>query len=733
MNLVIAEKNELARDIAAAICSLNCDASSIKLPVSGNDYTVCAASGHLLELKEPGELNERFSKWNLEDLPISFYPWTKQPSSEYAESKLETICNLISECDGKIICAGDADDEGQLIVDEILEWAGIDPADDRCIRAYINDNLPENIRKEIMQASSRPNKDCLGAGRAAYARQLADMCFGVNESRLATCKLGASVAIGRVQTPTLGLVVERDLAREGHTKQDYYTLHVKVNSKNNNFDFEFKPSEELCSDGKHVFEQSVLSDIAKNIEGSSCQFDLSIETKQEAAPMPYNLTTLISDMNRLYGLSGDDVMAITQNLRDRWHAITYNRAATSFLKVEHFRMAPQVAEVVQGNLHSRLPVSFDKQHKCFNDEKLEGIAHHGIIPQEVSLNLSELSEAESKVYCAIALRYLSLFLPDITYKVAKATFKHADANGLFEYSAKKLGDAGWSEFALDGWAKTKGFVETLPLTGLHTGLINKCEIETKQTTPPKAFTEGSLITAMANISRYVHDEETKRILLKKDEDNPNEHGGIGTVATRSDIVAGLIEHGYLEKKNKNLVSTPKARKLYSIIPEQIRTVDLTAKWWLLQQQIAEGELEPDAIMNSVCEEFNKHKDSAYEGMNLLQTVGKCPKCGADVIQRGKVFTCSSNKYKKTEDGEINLVDGCGFTIYPYCGKIFSTAQATKLLEGKRIPLKGCVSKRTGNKFDCRVFLNAEHRIEPIFENKQKAYSNKRRSSRKRGW
>ena len=214
MDLVIAEKDMLARDIARAVCGAP---DGCRLPYRGDGMVVCAASGHLLELKEPGEVDPTLAQWREDTLPIAIRAWPKAPRDERSADKLDSICKLAWECDGTIFHAGDADDEGQLIVDEILLWASIDPSDECVKRVYVNDSIDKNIRAAFEAA--RPNSECVADGLAAQARSLADMSFGVTESRLATIRLGVTTHVGRVQTPTLGLVVERDMARANHEER----------------------------------------------------------------------------------------------------------------------------------------------------------------------------------------------------------------------------------------------------------------------------------------------------------------------------------------------------------------------------------------------------------------------------------------------------------------------------------------------------------------------------------
>ena len=231
-------------------------------------------------------------------------------------------------------------------------------------------------------------------------------------------------------------------------------------------------------------------------------------------------------------------------------------------------------------------------------------------------------------------------------------------------------------------------------------------ISESKTKPPAAFTDGTLMSAMASAARYAKDPEVKRILQEKDADSEGENGSIGTVATRASIIEALIGHGYVTRQGNKLISTDLGRTFYALVPEQIKGVDLTARWWLIQQEVAAGRTDTAAVMRSVCEEYRAHADSAYAGLTLQTKVGTCPRCGEAVIAKKKSYTCSSNRYARTEDGAFTLESGCGFRIAPFSGRTLTVKQASALLAGKKVALKGLKSKQ-GRKYDCELVLDAD--------------------------
>lgn len=708
--LVIAEKPMLARDIARAITGKEVSESA-RLPISGNGYTVCACAGHLLELVEPDAIDPKWGKpWSLDALPVEVHNWPKEPTED-KKSLVEEIAGLLETCDS-VIAAGDPDDEGQLIVDELLDYLGYTG---KVERVYVNDNIEKNIVKAFDKLV--PNDSCRGAGNAAYARQMADMCFGVNETRLATKRLGGLFTVGRVQTPTLGLVVMRDNAIEHHVTRKFYELSARGTSDAGALTFKFKPGKELLAGEKHLFDTDALEALKDKLDGRDLPFETTVSKKQENLPLPYNLTVLLSDMSRRFGFTAAKTQQITQDLRDKYKAITYNRSDSQYLKEEHREQAPAVLSQAMENLGVSWPLDYSLHSKAFNDGNVT--AHHGIIPQEAKAPVSKMTTEEAKVYTAICERYAMQFLPPAVYDVSEST---ADVDGgSLVLTAKRLIDAGFKAVFGNVSDESDGAdsdsENPLVPEGSHTLDGISCAIDEKETTPPKPYTEGTLIADMASIAKYVKDPEIREILKRKDDGKKGEHGGIGTTATRSSIIEGLKTRGYLEEQKGKVRATDKAKAFYALLPPEIRGADVTARWWLIQQDIADGKADVNALQDSVIEVFNHHRETAYVGASIAgagkTVVGKCPRCGKDVIKTGSIYACSSIKNEKQEDGTWKEVAGCGFKLFGFCTKKFTEKQAASLLDGKAVSLRGCKSK-AGKTFDCKVVLQKDGSIEPIF-------------------
>lgn len=740
--LVIAEKGKLARDIARAICGKPNINDRSPLPISGNGYTVCAASGHLLELADPSEYDPSLAKWSIDALPIFFRDWKRVPKrardsngrmtakpDEFAQAALERIESLIADADC-VINAGDPDDEGQCLVDEIIDYLGYTGPQ---YRVYVNDSIEKNIRRAFDQAvdngKARPD------GEAAYARAMGDMVFGINESRLIGCRLHASnLSIGRVQTPTLGLIVNRDEAIESHEDIDFFEVACNMNCEGLSLAGKLLPTREFiaehAADGVHITDREAVAQLASEVAKlGAVRLDSKNSVERKHAPMPYNITSLEADMNRRYHMTAADTLAVTQALRDKYSAITYNRTSSSYLKQEHYEQAPAVLAIACKNIGLDVPLDFGIKSKCFNDSKVT--AHHGLIPQEIEVDISAMTAAEKKVYCAIVERYAMQFLPPAEYAVCKSEAE--TEYGTVRCEAKKLLKPGWTEY----FGKPKPDAEDKSdqaadsshnpflADGKHNARIIDASIVAKKTRPPKPYTEATLLSDMSSIAKYVTDNELKSILKEKDADDPDENGGIGTSATRPSIIEKLKGRGFIEEKGGKLRSTERGRAVYHLIPNDMKTADVTARWWLICEDVRHGKADHNAVAESVVSEFMKHKDTAYVGVEIpaclrpkhsteRPVVGKCPRCGADVRLYSGSAQCSTNRFEKNQDGEICLADGCGWKLgLAVAHKKLSAKQVESLLSKGKVLAKGLRSSK-GNLFDAYLVLKPDSGVKDAF-------------------
>lgn len=694
MKLVIAEKPMLARDIARAICGKKVSETE-RLPISGNGYTVISCAGHILKFAVPDDIKKEWGQpWKEEVLPIFLKKWPKVPAPG-KENLVSTIKKLLDEADS-VVHAGDPDDEGQLIVDEVLEYLDYRGSVERVL---VNDNIEKNIIRAF--ENLQPNEKHIRSGRAAQARELADFVFGINESRLATIKCHKKLSVGRVQTPTLGLIVNRDRAIENHVKTKYYEADADIFIEDiGNIIFKFKPSAEILDVEKVLLSDEVPMILKKELPGK--QLDIKTVEKEETAdpPLPYNLTRLISDMSKKYKYTAAQVQEATQTLRDKYKAITYNRTDCQYLKEEHFSAAPEVLAKALNNIGKVIDLNFSIKSKAFNDKNIT--AHHAIIPQEVDLDTSQMNPVERNVYEAIVIRYAMQFMPPEKSLVSVSTIEIKQ--GKLEYKIAKITDPGWRIRKQE-----KGIWIS---EGNRKGTVVAASITEKETAPPKAYTEGTLITDMASIAKYVKDPDIKEILKKKDDGKKGENGGIGTTATRSGIIEILKKRGFIEERKGLIHATSLGKDFYDVLPEEIKKADTTAKWWLLQQQVANGEADIAAIQDSVLDVFSIHKTSAYANVNLQKeavVIGRCPLCGGAVIDidhpKLKAYKCEEKQ--------------CDFIIWKtQFGSRLSAANMGKLLlEGKTAAMN--FKSKAGKPYKARLkFKDDKKKLELEFINKK---------------
>lgn len=679
-SLIIAEKPELGRAIAAAIDG---NGKEVRGVIRKQNVIITWAYGHLLRLCEPDEYDAKYKKWKKEDLPICFENWKLVPDGN-KKDRVEQIMALMQECD-QIIHAGDPDDEGQFLIDEILDYAQNEKP---VKRVYINDNTPANIKKAFHDLIDNDEK-LRAVGRSAYARAVADYVVGINYSRLFSLLLRRKgMSVGRVQSPTLGLIVMRDEAIDNHVKQKYYELHTDghMEEPDTAIRFQLKPKSDLLDDGKHVLHRNSMEDIEKNIMSKPDQ-KVKVDEKfmDVKPPLPFNLAKLQAHMNARYGFDLSKTDQITQTLRDRYQAITYNRSDSQYLKEEHFQEADRVLPHVMSKLNEQYPVDYKLHSECFNDKYVT--AHHAIIPTMSDFNIAQLLPDERRVYEEICRYYIMQFLPPIRKRQLSAVIK-TEAGDLRATSTYVL-DEGYKKYFTPEKDDSQEEEEDdsrfdLP-KGTYPIQLVSSDIQEKETNPPKRYTQASLIRDMTSIAKYVQDKEIKDILKKKDKDKKGENGSIGTSATRSQIVETLIKRRYVEMKGKNIISTQLGKDFYHLLPEEIKKPDLTAKWWVIQEDIKEGNADVKTLVDSVLEAFVPHLKKDYSNLRVSgeveidddrQAVGICPLCGNKIVENSKGFGC------------VNYRNGCKFALwkedrfFQSIGKEVTLPMAEKLLKDK---------------------------------------------------
>lgn len=689
-SLIIAEKPKLAKSIVNAIDG---KVSNKEGYFEKGNYIVTWAYGHILRLKTPEEYDESNENWEIKQLPIYFENWGKVPIGK-TKKQFNIIKKLINECD-EVINAGDIDEEGQLLIDEIIEYCKFKGNVKRIQTSAFNEDYLKKALRNL-----EPNSKYKTWGKSANARAIADYVVGINLSRYFSLLNETTLSVGRVQTPTLGLVVNRDLAIENHIKEKYYDGYVDINVNGNIVKAKlenkdnviYKNQEEL----KHILDKFINKNLKVNI---------TKQIKNENAPLPFNLTKLQSHISKKYKIKPDETLKITQDLREKYHAITYNRSDSQYLNEEHYKEAPEVIKKVLKNIDLKLDLDYSNlpHSKCFDDSKVT--AHHGIIPTLINLELSKMNDKEQKVYKEICMYYLIQFIrplkKEITYLETEDQNKYK-----FKASSTNILDEGFKKY-LDKDSNNDNIESTLSklLDGLYTGIIIKNDIKEIETKPLARYTQASLIEDMTRISKYVDDPKIKEILKRKDKDKEGENGSIGTSATRASIIQNLIKRGYIKEEKDKVISTELGREYYKILPDEWKKADLTAKWWIIQEEIRDGKADQNKLLKSILldiknvletkdvSKFKLKRDYKSEKTIL----GHCPLCGKDIIESNKSYYCSGYK------------EGCKFSIWKtISGKKISKTNAKQLLEkGITTEIKGFKSK-SGKQFNAKLqIINEE--------------------------
>lgn len=693
MKLIIAEKKELAEAIVAAIPGdKKYNGSSIII----GDYIACWIYGHILTHKEPEEIDPSLKKWKLDTLPIYFSKWDKK-ILPYRKDLFNTVKDLIHSNEiTEIIHAGDADSEGQYLVDELLEYCSNKKP---VKRLMVNDNTLGGVQKAFSKIED--NSKYTALGKSAEARAIADMIVGFSLSRFYSIINNAKLSVGRVQTPTMALVVNRDNEIKNHIKEKYYNLYLKTNINDTDIDLRYSSKE-------RTIDKSIYEEFINNVGDKTSNLLITKKENYRATPLPYNLSDLESDAAILFKYSAKKTMDITQNLRDKYKAITYNRSDCRYLSEEHFKEAPKLIPLVAEKLNFTATFNFNEKSRCFNDKYVT--AHHGIIPTGAG-DFEQFSQEEKNIYKLIAERYLIQFLEKV--KIEKTEAKVEINEAIFKKSSIKILEPGYTKYfkVLEDDNENDEEIEENNLSKIPGGeyqiKINNSNffIEEKETTAKKPYTEATLIKDLNNIAKYVKDSEIRELLKSKDKDKKDVNGSIGTTATIPGILEGLIEKGFLTRKEEKILSTELAQEYLKILPESLKTPDSTALWWSIQEKIARGEAKLEDLTLSVLEDVktiinSEHKTISSEFSTVKQekeVIGVCPKCGEPIYEGEKNFYC--NGYKS----------GCDFKLWKKI-KIFNqkevtiTKQDAKTLLNKGTILITGLTNKAGKKYKANFKL-----------------------------
>jgi DNA topoisomerase-3 len=706
--LILAEKPSQAQDIAKG---LNDNFSRNDGYLEGNRYVISWGYGHLIELEEPDAYDERYSKWSLEDLPIIPERFKYRVSKDGAK-QFKIIKSIVGRQDVEsIIISTDPGREGELIARLILMMSGNKKP---IYRFWTSKALtPDAVREAF--GSLKPGEEFDRLYHAAVARQQSDWLIGMNATRAFSVKHNARppLSLGRVQTPTLRLIVDRELEIRNFKPQDYWLLRALFKHERGEYEALWfgeavgnearGEASTAVSDNERTaggdIEESAEKDassripseaIAKQIMGRIHGKDGIIEScthnvKKEPPPLLFSLTVLQQEANKLFGYSADQTLNIAQALYEK-KLITYPRSDSQHLNDEMAKDVPDILQKLTGYKSVQFDISrcnvSGSNKRVFDSSKLTD--HHALIPTG---KLPEgLGQDEQNIYDLVARRFIAAFYPNFEFKTT--VIITVVGQDRFKSSGKVVISSGWKEIygskdkdQLLPEMKEKDPVKTL-----------KADIEKKQTTPPPRFTDASILEAMSKAAKYVTDPQLKKIL--------KETAGIGTPATRSGILETLKKREYIIRKGKNIMPTEKGINLIGAVrSEPLSDVAYTAIWEQALDDIASGKVKSSDDFLSGIKKYTAQIVEKVKGLNAVISgaagagkaaedgngLGKCPDCGKPVVESRRAFGCSGYK------------EGCKFTIWKnslerFGRKTIPAGMVKNLLPGKEVKITGLKSK-----------------------------------------
>ncbi|SCJ99280.1 DNA topoisomerase 3 [uncultured Clostridium sp.] len=621
--LVLAEKPSVGRDIAKVLkCSQNKGAY-----IEGNKYIVTWAMGHLVGLMDPEGYDVKYKKWAMETLPMlpknMKLTVLKKTGKQYNEVKRQMNRDDVSE----IVIATDAGREGELVARWIIEKAGIKKP---IKRLWISSQTTKAILEGF--SNLKPGKEYENLYKAAVCRAEADWLVGLNVTRALTCKYNAQLSAGRVQSPTLAMIVNREEEIRSFKPKAYYTIEGASNGVTLNW---------VNKDNNgRIFDEEYANKIFKKINNESGEITNIIEKdKKQFSPTLYDLTELQRDCNKLWGFSAKQTLSIMQRLYENHKILTYPRTDSRYISTDIVpTLKDRLNSIAIGEYRivaQELMKNKISGHKGFVDNSKVS-DHHAIIPTEERPNLSNLSSEERKVYDLVVKRFLSVMLPPFEYT---QTIIEANVNGeRLIARGKVIKSKGWKRVydkeLIDEEYSDEIKEQVLPKVNIKDKIIiTKANIKKGETKPPARFTEATLLSAMENPQRFVNvsGEEAKTL---------NETGGLGTVATRADIIEKLFNSFVVEKKGKDIYPTSKGKQLIELVPSELKSPILTAKWEKKLDEISKGKSDAHQFIREMKNyatalvEDVKGDNSKFVHDN--KTGKKCPNCGKYLLEvKGK--------------------------------------------------------------------------------------------------
>ena len=675
--LVICEKPSVAQSIGKVLgASKRCDGY-----LEGGGYIVSWCVGHLVELAQPEAYGETYAKWRLEDLPILPEKWRYQVSPS-TKKQFQVLKELMGREDvTSIVEATDAGREGELIFRLVYHQCKCRKPFERL---WISSMEDAAIREGF--ASLRPGTEYDALYEAALCRERADWIVGINATRLFSCKYGPTLNVGRVMTPTLAMVCDRETAISGFQSEPFYTVQLVP--------------EGFAANGERMKEKTEAGKVVEEcrMAGTATVVKAERRDRTEKPPALYDLTSLQRDANRQLGFTAQQTLDYTQSLYEK-KLVTYPRTDSRYLTEDMAGMLPGLVGMVQKKrgISPDAPAPVNAA-QVINGKKVTD--HHAIIPTKTleSADLAALPSGELAVLDLIALRLVCAVGDPCRYSETAVTLECAGHQ--FKAKGKTVTDPGWRAYATAASTDEKDGDDAPPIPALSEDAelpLAKVELKEGKTTPPKRFTEDTLLQSMEAAGAEEMPEDVER-------------KGIGTPATRAAIIEKLVQKGFVErkgdKKAKALVPTDKGRALAAVVPEQIQSPTMTAEWEEKLLGIEKGGYAPDDFMREIAgmvtdlvKNYETVKGVQMDMPGKGMVIGSCPHCGADVAERDKGWFCANR--------ECRFVLWKDNAYFKKIGKHLTAGMAEKLVKEGRIKLKDCKSQRTGRTYNADVLLTTE--------------------------
>lgn len=723
MKLVIAEKPDMAKAYAEAM-SFTGKFTKGDGYFKNSEYVIVWAYGHLVNSKEPADYSkEEFGGWNWESIPfvpptgkLEYHSPIKNEFDNVRKKQLQNIKKVYKQFKfDEIISACDAEREGTLIGQELVDVIGMkEPVKRLWVQSKVEDDIRKAFKNLRGQDFLAPRVD------SAYARQFADYILGHNLTVAFSIKTGRRLHVGRVQTPTLSLLVQRRLEIENFKPKDFFELKVNFNNKYEGMWFK-------DAKGNTKFELKTDAEaILSKIDGKIGKVTIKDVIEQKVNPKElFDLGSLQAEANKKFGFTMQKTLDVAQILYDKYKVLSYPRTDSKYIMNSQVPELPQLLQAVNSTKYSEFVTNIISRNipisKNFvNDKKVSD--HYAIIPTKKTLNLNEVTdEVKNKqviatkedienIYELVIRRFLAVFYPEAIYEKTEIV---TEVEGeTFKTNGRILKDPGWEvvygKDVIDAEEDSDNEEKTLPpIEKDEENSISKSDLLTKQTKAKPHYTEGTIGKAMENAKDYIEEASLKKEMKEAD-------AGLGTVATRAQIIENLIGRKYVIRKGKQIIATDLAVKLIEIAPERLKSPEVTAQWEKELRLIEEEKVHKDdfyeRIVQFVTEEIKELKEKTlsveFESEESENTVGVCPKCKQPIIEFQKGFACKSS----------NRDHACFRVWKGFLNKKISANQLKQMLtKGETSQIKGFKTK-AGKTFDAKLKLNEEYSgFEFIFE------------------